>query len=88
MSDRPPRLRIVGLTKSFGGTHALRDVDLEVGPGEVHGLIGENSAGKSTLIRCATGVIRPDAGRIEVDSREQGEEHRGRRGASLLTGCP
>ncbi len=59
----------MGLDKSFGGTHALRGVDLAVGAGQIHGLIGENGAGKSTLIRCVTGVIRPDGGRFELDGR-------------------
>ena len=68
-SSSPPRLRIVGLDKSFGGTHALRGIDLTVEPGRIHGLIGENGAGKSTLIRCVTGVIQADRGRVELDAQ-------------------
>ena len=49
-----PRLTIAGARKRFGGVHALRGVDLEVAAGEVHALLGENGAGKST--RSAAGA--------------------------------
>jgi ribose transport system ATP-binding protein len=58
------RLRVKGIKKSFGGTHALRDVSLEVRPGEVHALIGENGAGKSTLMKILSGAYQPDAGEV------------------------
>jgi len=67
LTDGVGRLRLRNLHKSFGGTHALRGVDLDVAPGEIHGLVGENGAGKSTLIRCVGGVLQPDAGTIELD---------------------
>lgn len=63
----PPRLRVKGLSKSFGGVEAVRSASLEVGPGQILGLVGANGAGKSTLIRMLGGVIRPDAGTIELD---------------------
>ena len=59
-----PLLRIAGLRKTFGGLHALEDIDLEVWPGEVLGLVGDNGAGKSTLVRCIAGYYTPDAGEI------------------------
>ena len=62
-----PRLRMLGVRKSFGATQALRNVTLEVGPAEVHALIGENGAGKSTLMKILSGAYEPDAGRIELD---------------------
>lgn len=58
-----------GVQKRFGATHALRDVSLEVAPGEVHALIGENGAGKSTLMKVLSGACRPDAGHIELDGQ-------------------
>src|SRR5829696_8558429 len=58
-----------GVQKRFGATHALRDVALEVAPGEVHALIGENGAGKSTLMKVLSGACRPDAGEIDLDGK-------------------
>ncbi len=59
-------LEIRGLTKVFGGIHALDDVDFSAATGEVHALLGENGAGKSTLIKILTGAIRADAGDIQL----------------------
>jgi simple sugar transport system ATP-binding protein len=52
--------------KAFGETQALRDVSLEVGAGECHGLVGRNGAGKSTLVAIFTGLIRPDRGGVRL----------------------
>ena len=63
---------IIGLqnvSKSFGGVQALKDVQLEIFPGEVHALLGENGAGKSTLIKIMTGVQQPDKGQILLEGR-------------------
>lgn len=65
-----PIIRLSGLRKSFGGTVALHDVSLDLRPGEVHCLAGENGAGKSTVIRILTGAIRRDAGAYSVDGTE------------------
>jgi ribose transport system ATP-binding protein len=62
-----PRLALRNLSKSFGGTQALRGVDLDVLPGDVHGLLGENGSGKSTLIKVLAGVHAPDGGELFVD---------------------
>ncbi|MBM3847408.1 MAG: sugar ABC transporter ATP-binding protein [Verrucomicrobia bacterium] len=61
------RLRLVGIRKRFGATHALRGVDLRVRPGEIHALIGENGAGKSTLMKILSGACSPDAGEIHLE---------------------
>ena len=55
------------MSKSFGGTQALRVVDLDLLPGEVHGLLGENGSGKSTLIKVLAGFHEPDAGELLID---------------------
>lgn len=67
LSHEVPLARVTGVTKSFGGVHALRGVNLEVFPGEVHALLGENGAGKSTLIKILSGVHTYDEGSIEID---------------------
>jgi ribose transport system ATP-binding protein len=63
-------LKAQGITKSFPGVHALKDVSIEVRPNEVVGLIGENGAGKSTLMRVLAGTYRPDAGALTLDGEE------------------
>ena len=55
------------VTKSFGGTVAVRDVSLELHPGEVLALLGENGAGKSTCVKLLAGVYRPDSGEVLLD---------------------
>jgi len=61
-----PTLAVRGLTKRYPGVVALDGVGLEILPGEVHALVGENGAGKSTFIKCVTGAIRPDEGEIVI----------------------
>jgi ABC-type branched-subunit amino acid transport system ATPase component len=59
-----PLLVVRGLSKSFGGLHAVQDVDLTVRAGDLHAIIGPNGAGKSTLFNLITGRLKPDAGRV------------------------
>ncbi|MFE7545948.1 ABC transporter ATP-binding protein [Streptomyces platensis] len=57
-----PAIRVDGLRKSFGRTHALDGLDLQVAAGEVHGFLGPNGAGKSTALRVLLGLLRADGG--------------------------
>lgn len=60
-------LRINGISKSFYGTQALKDVSLEINPGEIHAICGENGAGKSTLMNVMTGIIQADSGEMYLE---------------------
>ncbi|MBX4893274.1 sugar ABC transporter ATP-binding protein [Rhizobium bangladeshense] len=62
-------VRMIGISKAFGGVRALEGVDFEVLPGEVHALLGGNGAGKSTILKILNGVHRPDSGTIVVAGR-------------------
>ena len=63
-------IRLTGIEKSFGPVRANRGASLDVSGGEIHALVGENGAGKSTLMRILSGMFQPDAGRIEVGSKD------------------
>ena len=64
------RLEVDHLSKTFGPARVLRDVRLSVAPAELHGLVGQNGCGKSTLVKILTGVYTPDpGGSIVVDGR-------------------
>jgi len=64
-----PFLAVNHISKTFPGVIALEDVSIEIGHGEVHGLIGKNGAGKSTLIKIVSGLYTPDQGEIHFDGQ-------------------
>jgi iron complex transport system ATP-binding protein len=63
-------LKIHSLTVAYGENPALRDVSLDVSPGEILAIIGPNGAGKTTLIRTVSGLLTPNHGRIWVDDQD------------------
>ena len=65
-----PLLIMKGICKAFPGVQALDEADLSVLPGEIHGLVGENGAGKSTIIKVLAGVYARDAGRVAIGGRD------------------
>ena len=62
-------LELREINKHFPGVHALKDARFDVRRGEVHALIGENGAGKSTMIKIISGVYQPDTGETLLDGR-------------------
>jgi len=58
-----------GISKAYPGVQALQDVSLQVRRGEIHALIGENGAGKSTMMKILFGVVQPDSGTIAVNGK-------------------
>jgi branched-chain amino acid transport system ATP-binding protein len=66
MNTKPPLLSVEGLTKSYGGVHAVRGVSFDLAAGEILALIGPNGAGKSTCFDMLNGQNTPDTGRIRL----------------------
>ncbi len=64
-----PLLRMVGISKHYGGVRALEEARLECAAGRIHAVLGENGAGKSTLIKVMAGVVKPDSGAMELENR-------------------
>ena len=73
MASGPILLGAAELTKSYGGALALDCVSIEFSAGEVHALLGENGAGKSTHVKAIAGVQRPTSGSICSDAHELGD---------------
>ena len=69
-----PILRLRGVGRRFGGVHAVRDVDLEVRPGERRAILGPNGAGKTTLFNLISGEFPPTAGTVELFGSEVTDE--------------
>ena len=63
-------IAVRGVSKWFGGIHAVRDVSLEIGKGTITGLIGPNGAGKTTLFNIVAGHYRPSAGQVFLDGQD------------------
>jgi fructose transport system ATP-binding protein len=82
----PPILEARGLVKHYGHVQALRGADLELYPNEILAIIGDNGAGKSSLIRALSGALQPDDGEIRLDGqRVQFRSPRDARGAGIET---
>lgn len=70
MSNADMNVVVQDLRKAYGATVALDDVSASFGKGTVHALLGENGAGKSTIVKVLSGLVTPDSGRIEVFGQE------------------
>ncbi len=62
-------LHVDDVQKSFGGLHALADINLQVEEGKTHAIIGPNGAGKSTLLNICVGRLKPDSGTVIFDGK-------------------
>lgn len=69
-SNAQPILSLRGISKFFPGVRALSDVSLDLYPGQVTALVGENGAGKSTIVKILTGIYQPDGGTISINGNE------------------
>ena len=70
MADDTPRIELRGVKKRFGNKIVLDGIDLEIAQGESLVVIGGSGTGKSVMIKCVLGILRPDAGQIFVDGEE------------------
>jgi branched-chain amino acid transport system ATP-binding protein len=69
-SDQHVALEVAGISRSFGGNHAVSDVSFVVGQGEIVGMIGPNGAGKTTVFDLISGYVSTDVGRVVLDGRD------------------
>ena len=68
--NRQDRLEVADISKAFGSARVLHGIGLRIAPGELHGLVGQNGCGKSTLVKILTGIYTPDpGGAVTVDGR-------------------
>ncbi len=63
-------LTVKDVSKSFGGIQALKNVNITIEKGQIHGIIGPNGSGKTTTFNCITGVLKPESGSISLESKE------------------
>jgi ABC-2 type transport system ATP-binding protein len=84
MTNENPSVLLQGVTRRFGDLTALNRVDLRIEAGETVALLGPNGAGKSTAINLMLGLIRPDAGRVELFGRRPGQAVEAGRVGSML----
>ena len=67
----PPLVELRGIAKSYGGVRALDDVSFSIHRGAIHAVVGENGAGKSTVVKILTGVVQPEDGDVLIDGEAQ-----------------
>ncbi len=78
-----PIVVVENFSKSFGGTPVIKDLNFEVGSGEIFAFLGANGSGKTTTIRCLLRIYEPDQGKLLVDGKQYLPEH-----ASILGYLP
>lgn len=86
MSITAPAIRVQGVEKSYADLHVLRGVDFEVAPGSIFALLGSNGAGKTTMIRILSTLLKQDAGTATVAGSDVTTDALGVRSSISLTG--
>ena len=81
-----PKIALHGLHKAFGGSDVLKGLDLEIGAGESVVVIGCSGVGKSVMLKCLLGLLRPDAGSVTIDGEELSGNRTAREGAMRRIG--
>lgn len=84
----PPVLEVKGLARRYGELVALRELELELSPGECVAVIGHNGSGKTTAVRLIAGLLDPSAGSVSVDGALVGEEAQGVAARAALAMIP
>ncbi|MFO1295581.1 MAG: ATP-binding cassette domain-containing protein [Rubrivivax sp.] len=87
MNDTTPLRLRTGITKQYPAVRANDDVGLRVKPGEIHAVLGENGAGKSTMMKMIYGAVQPDAGEIRWNGARCTSPTRRRRASSASAWC-
>ena len=67
-------IQIMDVKKSFGAEEVLHGITREIEPGKIHGIVGNNGSGKTVLMKCICGFLRPTTGRVLVDGKEVGKD--------------
>ena len=67
-------IEVLNVSKSFGGEKVLKNVSHTFEKGKIHGIVGNNGSGKTVLMKCICGFLRPDEGKIYVNHMEVGKE--------------
>ena len=68
------KIKIEKLTKKYGTTTVLNDINLDIEEGKIYGLVGRNGSGKTMLLKCICGFVVPTSGRVIVDGNEIGKD--------------
>lgn len=74
VNERKQGIVVEHVYKSFGKEHVLVDVNLEIPPGKIYGVVGNNGSGKTVLMKCICGFMHPDKGQIYVGGSRVGKE--------------
>lgn len=81
-------IKVNDLSKGYGKKPVIENFSLCVNKGEIHGLIGENSAGKTTLIKCIVGLYRPDNGSVTLDGKDVYDSVEAKRRIAYISDIP